>query len=88
MMLAVIYTDKEFKAVVRNLANGSIGPEAERLAVLSVSKYMWNSMNWDRLSETPHGSFIREHSVNNPVPDLALRALYRKQVLADNNFEE
>lgn len=82
----MIRTDKEFKILVHNICRSTFAPE--RAMILEASGYLWDSMNMERLWETSHGRFLRECSVNNPSPDLSLRALYRKQVLSEVNFEE
>lgn len=71
--------DKDFKNIVRNIANGS---NDNRETVLMVSGYFWDSINYERLSETPFGRFLREHPVNNDSPDLSLLSIYRDQVLS------
>lgn len=72
----MITDDKDWENLVRNIANGSAN---ERRFILEAAGYLWDSYNWERLSETIHGKFLRE--MDNDVPDLLLRAEYRKQVL-------
>jgi hypothetical protein len=72
----VINTDKEFKSIVRNIANGS---SKNREVVLEVAGYLWDNSNWKRLAETAYGRFLRE--VHNKCPDYTLLSLYRKEVL-------
>lgn len=74
----MIGTDKDWQNLVKNIANGSAN---RREPILEAAGYLWDSFNWDRLSETPCGRFLRETSVLNDCPDLNLRAMYRKQVL-------
>lgn len=66
-------TDKEFYRLVRSVAR----MDASKLESDSAWDYL--TKNWDRLSETPHGRFMRE--VYNSVPDLLLKRMYRKEVL-------
>lgn len=72
----MISNDKEFKALVHNIANGSAHTK-ENIEI--AAKYLWHQNNWSRLRETPYGLFMRE--VDNKVPDYMLRSLYRKQIL-------
>ena len=72
----MITEDQDFKNLVRNIANGSAN---NRECILRAAGYLWDSSNWERLSETSHGRFLRE--VHNKLPDLWLRSIYRKQVL-------
>lgn len=85
-MSTAINSDIEFRIIVRNVANGSNLDEPR--AIEYVSEYLWRPGNWDRLKDTPYGIFVREHSKNNPCPDVLLRGTARRDVIADNNFEE
>jgi len=68
--------DQDWENLVRNIANGSANT---RENIHEAAGYLWDSFNWDRLKYTSYGKFLRE--VNNEVPDLLLRARYRKEVL-------
>jgi trans-2-enoyl-CoA reductase len=73
----MIRDDQDWQNLVRNIANKSANnSESKTVAV----EYLWDHHNWDRLRETSYGRFLRE--VNNPCPDLILRSIYRKEVLA------
>lgn len=74
--------DKEFFNLMRNLANSSIdGYEDRRAAELEAAGYLWDSHNWERLKDTPHGRYLRECGSVNKCPDHTLRRLYREEVL-------
>lgn len=65
---------KEWKKLILQIARGSLSQKEE-------IQTAWNYMakNWDDLSETPHGRFLRE--CVGPVPDLTLKGIYRREVL-------
>lgn len=69
--------DQDWQNLVRNIANNSAN---NRENLHEAAGYLWDSSNWDRLKDTPHGRFLRE--VNTSIPDLFLRNAYRKEVLA------
>jgi hypothetical protein len=73
----MIRDDKDWENLVRNIANGSADT---RECIHEAAGYLWDSYNWERLKNTCFGRFIRE-SVS-PCPDLLLRSLYRREVLA------
>lgn len=72
----IITDDHGWQNLVRNIANDSANT---RECIHEAAGYLWDSSNWERLRDTPHGRFLRE--VSNVCPDLTLRAMYRKQVL-------
>lgn len=82
----MIRTDKEFKTLVYHICRSTFAPERDM--VLEASGYLWDSSNWDRLRDTPHGIFLRECSTNNPSPDIQIRGYARRTVLSEVNFEE
>lgn len=73
----MITNDKEWFSLVYWIARRI----TDRTLFLRASGYLWDGMNWDRLSETTHGKFIRE--LDNDHPDLVLRAMYREQILSE-----
>ncbi len=72
----MVRDDQDWQNLVRNIANESANT---RECIHEAAGYLWDSFNWDRLKDTSYGRFLRE--VNNPSPDLMLRAIYRKAVL-------
>jgi hypothetical protein len=72
----MITNDQDWQNLVKNIANSSANNSE---CIQEAVEYLWDLHNWNRLFQTPHGRFLRE--VNNPVPDLALRSLYRAEVL-------
>lgn len=73
----MIMDDNEWKSLIKNIASGS---HNQRRYVLEAAGYLWDSHNWERLSETKHGKFLRE--LDNDFADLGYRAELRKQVLS------
>lgn len=73
----MIRDDQDWQNLVTNIANESAN---NRECIHEAAGYLWDSFNWERLKNTPHGKFLRE--VDNPCPDLLLRSMYRKAVLS------
>jgi len=68
--------DPEWQQLVRNIANSSV---KDRVQIEKAEVYLWAKKNWERLSETAHGRFLRE--VVSEVPDLWLKGRYLEEVL-------
>lgn len=78
----MISNDNDWKNLVRNIANDSIGlGPNRRMLELEAAGYLWDSSNWERLKETSHGKFLRECGSVNDCPDYGLRRMYRDEVL-------
>jgi hypothetical protein len=71
--------DQDWENLVRNIANGSANT---RENIHEAAGYLWDSFNWERLHDTSYGRFLRE--VDNVIPDLFLRASYRKELFGGN----
>lgn len=74
----MVCDDQDWENLVRNIANESANT---RENIHEAAGYLWDSYNWERLKNTKYGRFLRE--VNNPCPDVLLRSMYRKEVLAN-----
>ena len=70
-------TDREWKVLVRDIARQ---PRINKRELEIATYYLWCAPNaWDRLKDTTYGKFVRE--CDSLIPDLLLRAAYRKAVL-------
>jgi hypothetical protein len=70
-------TDAQFFADVLKIAEAKEPPRPETIERLK--RHLWHPKNWTRLRETAHGKFFRE--VVTVVPDLLLRAQYRRELI-------